>query len=439
MMRTLFAAAICAVIIPGIAFAEDAAPTTPIPVKQEAATSNGGLTLDAAIQGALSNSPRLKSSDASKLSSRGDRTQAGLLPNPELGVEAEDIGGNGPYKNFNSAQVTYGVTQLIEIGGKRDARVAYAERGIDLADHDYEAARLDLIRDVTQAFTEAVAAGEEVKLAQEQKKLADDVLQAVKRRVNAAREPLIQKSKANVAFATSRIALEKAERDYSSAKKTLSNLMNESVAVNTLNTSAFYSLTAPATISDVRDALSRNPDIARWKPAIARGEAALDLEKANAVPDPRVTAGFRQYRETDNSAFVVGLSIPIPILNQNQGNIAKARAEVTKASHDQRVNELALGSELTKSLETQQAAFTQATMLKESILPEAENAFSLSNNGYQAGKSAYLEVLDAERTLTDVRLQYIEALKEYHIQRGNVERLTAAHLQVPSTSEINHD
>lgn len=439
MMRNLLAVAICAAIIPGIAFAEDTAPTLPVPAKLETEASTGGLTLDAAIQRALNNSPRLKSSDATKLSSRGERTQAGLLPNPELGVEAEDIGGNGPYKNFNSAQVTYGVTQLIEIGGKRDARVTYAERGIDLADHDYQAARLDLIRDVTQAFTEAVAAGEEVRLAQEQQKLAEDVLQTVTRRVNAAREPLIQKSKANVAFATSRIALERAEREYSSAKKTLANLMNESVAINTLNTSAFYDLIAPPTISDVREALSRNPDIARWKPAIARGEAALDLEKANAVPDPRVTAGFRQYKETDNSAFVVGLSIPIPILNQNQGNISKARAEVTKASHDQRVNELALGSELTKSLETQRAAYTQATMLKESILPEAEHAFSLSNNGYQAGKSAYLEVLDAQRTLTDVRLQYIEALKDYHIQRGNVERLTAKNLQIPAALEESHD
>ena len=437
MMRNLFAA-ICIIMASGIVHAEDTVPS-PIPVKQETAASTSGLTLAAAIQAALNNSPRLKSSDAAKLSSKGERRQAGLLPNPELGVEAEDIAGNGPYRGFQSAQVTYGVTQLIEIGGKRDARISSAERGIDLADNDYQAARLDLIKDVTQAFAEAVAAGEEVRLAREQQKLAEDVLQTVTRRVNAAREPLIQKSKANVAAASSRIALEKAERGYAAAKKALANLMNESVAVNTLDTSAFYTITTPATVSDVREALARNPDIARWKPAIAKGEAALDLEKANAVPDPRVTAGFRQYRDTNNSAFVVGLSIPIPILNQNQGNIAKARAEVTKTTHDQRVSELTLGSELTKSLEAQQAAYTQATMLKESILPEAEHAFSLSTQGYQAGKSAYLEVLDAERTLTDVREQYIEALKEYHIQRGNVERLTASHLQISAAPEENHD
>lgn len=437
-MQTLFVAAICAVFIPSIALAENI-PLIPIPTKQEIEASTGSLTLDAAIQRALNNSPRLKSSDTAKLSSRGAYTQAGLLPNPELSVDAEDVGGDGPYKNFDSAQVTYGVSQLIELGGKRDARTAYAERGVDLADHDYQAARLDLIKDITHAFTEAVAAGEQVKLAQEQKELAEDVLQTVTRRVNAAREPLIQKSKANVAFATSRIVLEKAQRDYSSAKKVLANLMNEDIAVNALDTSAFYNVTIPVTVADVRQALSHNPDIARWKPAIARQEAALDLEKANAIPDPRLTAGFRQYRETDNNAFVVGLSIPIPVFNQNEGNIAKAGAEVNKAFHDQRVNEITLSSDLTKSIEMQQTAYAQATTLKTSILPEAENAFSLSKNGYQAGKFAYLEVLDAERTLADVRLQYIEAIKEYHIQRANVERLTAAHLQIATAPEENHE
>lgn len=438
MIQTLFVAAICAVSIPSIALAENI-PLVPIPTNQEMKAFTSGLTLDAAIQRALNNSPRLKSSDTAKLSSRGAHTQAGLLPNPELSIDAEDVGGDGPYKNFDSAQVTYGVSQLIELGGKRDARVAYAKGGIDLADHDYQATRLDLIKDVTHAFTEAVAAGEQVKQAQEQKELAEDVLQTVTRRVNAAREPLIQKSKANVAFATSRIGLEKAERAYSSAKKVLANLMNEDVAINTLNTSAFYNIAVPATVADIRQALSRNPDVARWKPTIAREEAALDLEKANAIPDPRLTAGFRQYRETDNNAFVVGLSIPIPVFNQNEGNIAKAGAEVNKAFHDQRVNEITLSSDLTKSLEMQQTAYAQATTLKASILPEAENAFSLSKNGYQAGKFAYLEVLDAERTLADVRLQYIEAIKEYHIQRANVERLTAAHLQISTAPEENHE
>ncbi|MER2520633.1 MAG: TolC family protein [Bdellovibrionales bacterium] len=403
--------------------------------------SEGGLTLEAAIARALTQSPKIRSSEASRQSSQGELRQAGVWQNPELEVAAENIAGKGDYRGFDSAEVTYGVSQLVEIGGKRDARVEMAKRGVDLANYDHQATQLDLIRDITQAFVEAVAAFEEVRQAREQQSLANDVLQSVSRRVEAAREPLIQKSKANVALATSRIALEKAERTHDAARKVLANLMgaNDDDAVNKLDTSGFYAISSPVTTAAIKEMLERNPDITRWKPAVAKSEAALELEKANAIPDPRINAGVREFRESNSRAFLVGISIPIPVLNGNQGNISKARAELTKAAVDQRVSELQLSSELAKSLQAQKTAYTQATTLKDAILPEAEHAFTLSRQGYLAGKFAYLEVLDAQRTLSDARLQYIEALKEFHIQRSNVERLTATHLSTKTALKETHD
>lgn len=439
MMRKLFAAIVCLTIIPSAGFAEDISQQpVEVPAKQQT-TAAGGLTLNAAIARALARSPRIQSFEAARQSTQGQRRQAGVWQNPEIGVQAENIAGQDDYRGFNSAEITYGVSQLVEIGGKRDARVAIADRSIDLADLDYQAARLDLVRDVTQAFAEAASAEEEVKIAQEQQNLAGDVLQSVTKRVDAAREPLIQKSKANVALATSRIALEKAQRDYDAALKILGNLMGEGVGVNRIDTGSFYEIKPPLEAADVKAAIERNPDITRWKQSIAKSEAEWELEKANAVPDPRINVGVRDFRNTDSKAFVVGVSIPLPILNSNQGNIAKAGAEVTKTKVDQKVSELSLGSEFVKALQAQQVAYAQATTLKDAVVPEAEHAFSLSRQGYTAGKFAYLEVLDAQRTLADARLQYVEALKEYHVQRANVERLTATHLQTPATPEESHD
>lgn len=454
MTRRLFAVLVCAMIVSNSAFAGDNPQYTQDDqdrgsAKRESTTpdalthpkSEGGLTLEAAIARALTQSPKIRSSDAARQSSQGELRQAGVWQNPELEVAAENIAGKGQYKGFDSAEVTYGVSQLVEIGGKRDARIEMAKRGVDLANYDHQAAKLDLIQDVTQAFVEAVATSEEVRQAREQQVLANDVLQSVSRRVEAAREPLIQKSKANVALATSRIALEKAERDHDAALKVLANLIgvDDSGAVAKLDTSGFYTISSPATMAAVKEMLERNPDVTRWKSAVAKSEAAFELERANAIPDPRINAGVRDFRESNNRAFLVGISIPIPVLNGNRGNITKARAEVTKASVDQRVSELALNSELTKNLQAQKTAYVQATTLKDVILPEAEHAFDLSRQGYQAGKFGYLEVLDAQRTLADARLQYIEALKEFHIQRSNVERLTATHLPTKNALEEPHD
>lgn len=395
-----------------------------IPAGQKIVPVAGELTLDVAIRWALASSPRLQSSDATRRASEGERRQAGALPNPEIEVMVENIGGKNQYRGFDSAEVTYGVSQTIEIGGKRSSRIVLAERGMDISNYDYQTTQLDIIREVTQAFVEAVAANEEVKLAEEQQKLAGEVLETVTKRVSAARESLIQKSKAKVALSTSRIALDKARREYQTARHLLASLMGEASTVR-LNASAFYTVVEPAY---AKDELANNPDIARWKPALAKSEAAFDLEKANAVPDPRVSAGFRDFRETGNKAFVVGLSIPLPVFNSNQGNIAKARAELSRTASDQKASEMTLDQEFMKNLEAQRTAYVQAKTLKNAILPEAEKAFSLSRRGYQEGKFTYLEVLDAERTLADARVQYIEALKEYHLQRAAIERLTGAHL-----------
>lgn len=398
-----------------------------------------GNTLETLLERAIANSPQLQSFEAARTATLGERQQAGLWQNPELGLEAENVAGNGPYKSFNSAEATYSVSQLIEIGGKRSARVGVATHAVDLAERDIQSARLDLIRDVTEAFNIAVAAGEEVKLAEEQAGLADDMLKTVITRVNAAREPLIQKSKASVALATSRVALEKARRDQLTAQNLLANLTGSSEPIGSLDASGFYSAVEPTSVADIKEALSRNPDLARWKSAIAKSAASLDLEEANAIPDPRISAGFRDFRETNNNAFVIGLSIPIPLLNQNQGNIAKARADVTKTARDQRASELVLSSALTKSLQAQQGAYAQAVTLQDNILPDAKQAYALSKQGYQSGKSAYLDVLDAQRTLTEARFQYVEALKEYHNQRAAVERLTAKHLDNSQATGATND
>lgn len=409
MYRKLFSGMLCTSIL----F------TTPVMAAEK-------LTLSTAIQKAVAHSPRLQSAKAGQLASQGERRQAGLWQNPELEVTAENIAGSGSYRGVSSAEVTYGVSQPFEIGGKRSARKEMATHSVTLADYDYRAAELDVVREAMQAFTDAVAAAEEVTLAKQQQKLAGEMLKSVSERVNAAREPLIQKSKANVAVATSRIALEKAERSQEATRKMLASIIGVESGAITLDASTFYVVKPPRSISVMQDALASNPDIARWKPAVSHSKAALELEQANAVPDPRLNAGLRDFRDTGDKALVLGVSIPFPVLNSNQGNIAKARAEVSKSMSDQKASELMLSSELERDLQTQQAAYMQATTLKKDVLPEAEKAFSQARQGYQAGKFSYLEVLDSERTLAEARLQYIEALKEYHTQQANIDRLTAS-------------
>lgn len=395
------------------------------------------VTLEEALRKALSASPRLKEAAAAEAASRGGRLQAGMRVNPELGVETQNFAGRGQYRGIDSAETLVGVSQLIELGGKREARIGVAEQGVALAGFDAQAARLDLTRDVALAFADAEAAQERVELAGDQKRLAQQVLDTVRRRVDAAREPLIQQKKAEVTLTSAGIALEQARRNLVAAKNALSMLWGgaDDFAVDTRR---FYAVAEPEPIASLQSATRGNPNVARYDAEISRSKAALELERANAVPDPRVGGGVRDFRNGRVQAFVVNLTIPIPVHNRNQGNIERARQDVVRSEAARQSAELAAGAELARAQAELEAAYAQAVSLKEANLPAAGRAFSLSRQGYEAGRFPYLDVLDAQRTLYELRSQYVEALRAYHRGRAQVARLTALR---PSTEPagVSHD
>lgn len=393
------------------------------------AAETGKLTLSAAIEKALAGSPRLKASSEARQASEGERRQAGLLPNPALSIEAENLAGRGAYRGVDAAETTIGISQLIEIGGKRSARQAMADGNIALSSQELASVKLDIIRDVTIAYADALATAEQLKLAHAQKKLAAEVLESVTKRVNAAAEPLIQKSKAEVAHSTAMIALDRAEREHQLARQKLALQWGESRTDFVLDERGFDMVAEPEPIETFIKKLENNPDYKRWNSELDRRKAALELEKAGAIPDPSISVGVRDFRDTGDQAFVMGLSLPLPVLNQNQGSIQRAGHEVSKADAERETARLAMLNQLNQTWQGLQGSYRQAMSLKESIIPAAEKAFSLARQGYSAGKFPYLEVLDAQRTLFDARVQYYQALQACHTKRAELHRLTAKHLK----------
>lgn len=382
------------------------------------------LTLDDAITRAMDASPRLRSAVAGYDAAKGTEQQAGNWLNPEIAIEAENLAGSGTYSGTRSAEYTYGLSQTIEIGGKRGARSDAALAAREAAGNDMLTARQDLARDVQVAYAEAMAESEAMKLAAQQEQLAADVLTAVSRRVDAAAEPEIQRSKAQVAHATSIIARQQQERQLRIAKDKLARLWGEQQLNASLDHAWFFNLENPETLEHYQQALTASPNLQQLVHKQAEKEAWLAYEKAQAIPDPSVSLGMRDFRDSGDQAFVLGVSLPIPVLNQNRGNIARARAELSQSESDAEQTKLALEQELTENWQHWRTAYTEAEQLKTDLLPTAEKAFSLARSGYERGKFPYLEVLDAQRTLFDAYSQYYDALKRYHTARANVQRLT---------------
>ena len=396
--------------------------------------SGSVLDLSSAIKRAIDSSPRFKSANARLDAAKGAEDQAGAWENPEVGFEAENVSGSGQFSGTDSAEYTYGVSQKIEVSGKRSARIDAAQAVREAANAELFMERLNLERDVHVAYSEVLAEAEAVKLALEQEKLAKDVLATVTRRVNAAAEPEIQKSKAQVAYSTSVIKREQEEKQLRIAKAKLAKLWGDSKLNNSLDHSHFFDLEAPAAIESYKSKFANIPDIERLAYLQAEKESLYELEKAEAIPDPSLNLGVRDFRDSGEQAFVVGVSLPIPVWNQNDGGIAKAQGELRQIESDVRMVELRLEQELLENVQNWQSSYSEAKRLRTELLPLAEKAFKLARSGYEKGRFAYLEVLDAQRTLFDARSQYHDALKRYHTARANVERLTT---EIGDKNEIN--
>ena len=171
--------------------------------------------------------------------------------------------------------------------------------------------------------------------------------------------------------------------------------------------------------------LPANPRLARFGAEVAQREAALAREKAAVVPDVTLRAGVRQIEETEDVTAVVGFSLPLPLWNRNQGNIRAAQEQISRAGAEQATAAAALMTELTDAYQNLSRSRATIEILREEVLPGGESALTDTTEGYEAGRFSYLDVLDARRTIGAARIQYLQAITDYHKALHTVEALTA--------------
>ncbi len=385
------------------------------------------LTLEQAIVLALQHSAVLGATAARADAATAAHRQAGARPNPELSLEAENIFGNGPYNGTGNAELTYGVSQLVELPGKRSGRMQVADAERTKSHYSRDAARLDVIRDVTVAFAEVAAAAQDVAILDDEHALATAVRDSVTEKVQAGKEPPIQKNKAEIARAASQIALERARRLLAVKQQVLSSLTGGAADVSALESKSLPPLEAPQALDVYRRHLSETPDARMLDVDVAQARAGLSLEKANALPDPTLSLGLRDSREDDAQSVVAGVSFPLPVFHANRGGIERAGHDLNAAMLDQRSATLALSLALDAVYADVGSAYSEARALESMVLGGAEDAFAVAREGYNAGKFGYLDVLDAQRTLFSARRQFTAAVLEYQRQRATLERMTAFH------------
>lgn len=388
---------------------------------------NGRITLRDALTLALRYSPELASFGWEIRARESLAIQAGRPPNPVADILLEDLGASGRVLNDARAvgpQATVQLSQLIELGGKRAARRTLAGLEQNLAEWDFETARIDVLTRVTAAFVDVLVSQQAVALAERTRALVEQVDQTVRTRVEAGVVSPIEQTKAGVALAMSRIDVLRAQRSLTADRTALAALWGHSSAVFESVEGDLRSLPALPSFDALVQHVVRTPEVARWATEIAQRDAARALESARAVPDVTVTAGYRRLTDVDSNAIVIGASVPLPFVDRNRAGIRAAAQRVAQAREAERAAHARMTTSLAAAYRDLAAAHDEAAALADSVLPGARSAFAAIEEGYRLGRFGYLEVLDAQRTLVTAEGQHLRALGNTQKAVTQIERLT---------------
>ncbi len=386
------------------------------------------LRLPEAIARAVARSPVLAAASYAVRSRQGDALQAGLPPNPEVGMEVENFAGSGPVSGFRASETTLLLSQRIETAGKRARRRRAAELDVGVAAWDYEAVRIDLVASVTARFFQVLAAQERVEVTEEIASIARRAAAAVEQLVRAGATPPVELTRAELEAAAVEVEVATARRALDAARAELAAMWGASRPDFDRVEGSLEATVPPPAPEMLRSRLDRNPELAGWDAEVRRLEAVVELEDARRVPDVTVGAGLRYLADPGDPALVASVALPIPVFDRNQGRRAAARADLRRARHERRAAELRLTARLERFWQEVAARHDELRKLDGALLPQAEEAYRGVQEGFARGLFRNVDVLVAGRRLAELRRQRLDAVAAYREALAELERLTATPL-----------
>lgn len=372
-----------------------------------------GLTLCEALRKVLAEGALIKAQEQLYVATEGRVEQAELLPNPTLMGDLDK----------QNEEVTIQLSQTLELGGKRSSRADLARLERLKAKAVFDIKRIEVLEDVKKRFLEVLLIQEKSAFGQKRYDLAKEILATAQRRVSAGRGTPVESIKAGLALTASELEVSRLKAQLANSRRQLSAAIG---VPDSKTLSAVGNLTSmPVDPSNFTAfPLEKSPGFQKAILDLELRKAELNLAHSNAIPDLTLSAGARRYKNEGTTGMLVGVAIPIPILNRNQGAIQEAKSQILASEFNRDSERLKVDAEVLGTIQAIQTAYTEAIAFQRQILPAAEKAFTSANEFFQRGKLDYLNVLDAQRDLFNSREQYLQSLSAYHEALAELERLT---------------
>jgi cobalt-zinc-cadmium efflux system outer membrane protein len=388
------------------------------PLRGMAPGKSAPIDLPGAIRLALEQ-PGLRAATHEVAANEAAVDQAGRYPNPELEYLREG-------QRAGTRTTTVQINQPIELGGKRRARIALAEGGVTLARSELAARRQDVRSDVIAGYYAVLVAQERQQLAQSLIELARRGVDVAGKRVAAGKISPIDETKARLAALDASTELNQATGELAIARTKLGALIGKPADAITLAAHRPEQLPDVKPLATLLGAVGSSATVQRARGQLAAQVAQTGVERAARIPDVTISVGSQRDDEAGRRQTVLGLSVPLPLFNRNQGNLGAALRRTDKAQDELAAAQVAAASDLASAYTRYEVARTEITLLRQDVLPNASSAYELTLKGFEYGKFSFLEVLDAQRTLFQARSRHWNALHEGWRAYADIERLAGA-------------
>ncbi len=392
------------------------------------------LDLAGALLRAAETNPTLAAQRFDERAAEARIEQAGQGPNPTLDLSLENFLGTDALRGSRGLEATLQASQTLERAGKRAKRVALASRERDVAARDYEVQRAEVLAQAGLAFAETVAAQQRLVLAEEPLRLARETLAAIDARVRAGAASTIEAARARAAVATARGEVVRAQAGLAAARAALAATWGGTGTEFGEIAGHIRLPEMPPGEAAFLAGLETHPRLGRQRAVIESLRASLRLEQSHRKEDISVGGGVRFLREGSDAALVASVSIPLPFRNRNEGKVRAARETLSGAEQTLRALEVELRAAVGAAWQELNAAHLAALNLRREILPANEEAFATVRRAYEGGELPLIDVFDAQRALTTVRREILDAESAYALALARLEGLTAS--RFPATAAL---
>ncbi len=382
------------------------------------------LSLDDALMRVSDTHPTLRLLAAERPALEARARAAALKPPLTLGVDLENALGTGQTRAFDAAELTVSLSGVLERGGKLEARRALAQANLDALAPRRETARLDLLAEVARRYQAIVAAQREEAIARLDIDQRQRAVQAARARLRAGASPESVLLTAQAQLAQAELDRDRARQADRAARLALAVLWGKREADFAAVSGRLDRLPALESFDALAQLLERTPELAEVAGQARVQEAQLRLARSEGQADLQWQLGVRRLQDTDDTALVAGLSLPLGSARRAAPGIRAAQADLAQNALQRDAVLLQLHATLAEAHGRYLTARLEVQRLDDEVLPRLQQAERAAEQAWRAGATSYLEWAQLQGQRVTALRRQLDAAVQAQTALIELQRLT---------------